>query len=441
MGLTGLAIFKQLPKKNCGECGVPTCMAFAMALAAGKASLDACPYVTDEAKEALDSASAPPIKKVKVGVGEKEVELGDETVLFRHDKTFFHPTGLGFVVDDNDAAFDEKIEKIADLQFDRVGLHYEVEFITLNNASGDAATFAAAAEKAAAKKAVILKACDPAVVSAALDKIAAEKPLVYAATADNYEAMVEAAKKYEVPLAVYAEGLDALEDLVNKITALGYKELVLDPGSRQTAQVIADMTQIRRLAIKKTFRPFGYPTITFTSDEDPMDEAMQATAYIGKYASIVVMKNAIKGLILPIVSWRQNVFTDPQKPVAVEAKLMEVGAVNGDSPLYVTTNFSLSYYSVEGEVEASRIPSYIIPIDTDGTSVLTAWAAGKFGGEHIAAAMKAYDVDSKLNHKNVIIPGFVAVIAAKLKEESGWNVIVGPKEATGISGFAKANFA
>lgn len=416
-------------------------MAFAMALAAGKASLDACPYVTDEAREALDSASAPPIKLVKVGTGDKEVQLGDETVLFRHDKTFFHPTGLGFVVDDNDADLDAKIANIADLQFDRVGQHYEVEFITLNCASGDAATFAAAAEKAAAKKAVILKACDVAVISAALDKIAAEKPLVYAATADNYEAMVEAAKKYEVPLAVYAEGLEALEDLVNKITALGYKELVLDPGSRQTAKVIADMTQIRRLAIKKTFRPFGYPTIAFTSDEDPLDEAMQATAYVAKYASIVVMKNAVKALVLPIVSWRQNVFTDPQKPVAVEAKLMEIGAVTPDSPLYVTTNFSLSYYSVEGEVEASRIPSYIIPIDTDGTSVLTAWAAGKFGGEQIAAAMKAMDVDSKLNHKNVIIPGYVAVVAAKLKDESGWNVVVGPKEASGISGFAKANFA
>ena len=441
MGLTGLAIFKQLPKKNCNECGVPTCMAFAMALAAGKASLDACPYVTDEAREALDSASAPPIKLVKVGTGDKEVQLGDETVLFRHDKTFFHPTGLGFLVDDNDADLDAKIANIADLQFDRVGQHYEVQFITVNNASGDAATFAAAAEKAAAKKAVILKASDAAVISAALDKIAAEKPLVYAATADNYEAMVEAAKKYEVPLAVYAEGLEALEALVNKITALGYKELVLDPGSRQTAKVIADMTQIRRLAIKKTFRPFGYPTIAFTSDEDPLDEAMQATAYVAKYAGIVVMKNAVKALVLPIVSWRQNVFTDPQKPVAVESKLMEIGAVTADSPLYVTTNFSLSYYSVEGEVEASRIPSYIIPIDTDGTSVLTAWAAGKFGGEQIAAAMKAMDVDSKLNHKNVIIPGYVAVVAAKLKDESGWNVVVGPKEASGISGFAKANFA
>ena len=441
MGLTGLAIFKQLPKKNCKECGVATCMAFAMALAAGKASLDACPYVTDEAKEALDSASAPPIKTVKVGVGEKEVVLGDETVLFRHDKTFFHPTGIGFVVADNDAELDAKIANIADLQFDRVGQHYEVEFVTVENASGDAATFAAAAEKAAAKKAVILKADDTAALEAALDKIAAEKPLVYAATADNYEAVTELAKKFEVPMAVKADGLEALEELVNKVVALGYKELVLDPGSRQTAQVIADMTQIRRLAVKKTFRPFGYPTIAFTTDEEPMAEAMQAVAYVAKYASIVVMKNAVKGFVLPLLSWRQNVFTDPQKPVAVQAKLMEIGAVTPDSPVYVTTNFSLSYYSVEGEVEASRIPSYIIPIDTDGTSVLTAWAAGKFGGEQIAAAIKEYDLDNKLNHKDIIIPGFVAVIAAKLKDESGWNVIVGPKEASGISGFAKANFA
>ena len=369
MGLTGLAIFKQLPKKNCKECGVATCMAFAMALAAGKASLDACHYVTDEAKEALDSASAPPIKTVKVGVGEKEVVLGDETVLFRHDKTFFHPTGMGFVVADNDAELDAKIANIADLQFDRVGQHYEVEFVTVENASGDAATFAAAAEKAAAKKAVILKADDTAALEAALEKIAAEKPLVYAATADNYEAVTELAKKFEVPMAVKADGLEALEELVNKIVALGYKELVLDPGSRQTAQVLADMTQIRRLAVKKTFRPFGYPTIAFTTDEEPMAEAMQAVAYVAKYASIVVMKNAVKGFVLPILSWRQNVFTDPQKPVAVQAKLMEIGAVTADSPVYVTTNFSLSYYSVEGEVEASRIPSYIIPIDTDGTSV------------------------------------------------------------------------
>lgn len=441
MGLTGLAIYKNLPKKNCNECGVPTCLAFAMALAAGKASLDACPYVTDEAREALDSASAPPIKLVKVGVGEKEMELGDETELFRHDKTFFHPTAMAFALDDNAADLDAKIDEIVDLQFDRVGQHYTVELVALKNASGDAATFAAAAEKVAAKIAVVLMADDAAVQSAALDKIAAEKPLVYAATEANYEAMVEVAKKYEVPLAVYAEGLEALDALVEKIHGLGYKELVLDPGSRETAKVLADMTQIRRLAVKKRHRPFGYPTIAFTSEEPGLDEVLQANAYVAKYASIVVMKGTNKADIMPILSWRQNVYTDPQKPVAVVPKLYEIGAVNENSPLYITTNFSLSYYSVEGEVEASRIPSYIIPIDTDGTSVLTAWAAGKFGGEHIAAAMKEYDMESKVSHRKVIIPGFVAVIAAKLKDESGWEVVVGPKEASGISSFAKANFA
>ncbi|MEG0997582.1 MAG: acetyl-CoA decarbonylase/synthase complex subunit gamma [Clostridiales bacterium] len=441
MGLTGLAIYKNLPKKNCNECGVPTCLAFAMALASGKASLDACPYVTDEAREALDSASAPPIKLVKIGTGEKEVELGDETELFRHDKTFFHPTGMGFYVEDNAADLDAQIDAIADLQFDRVGQHYTVQFVALKNASGDAATFAAAAEKAAAKMAVILMADDAAAQSAALDKIAAEKPLVYAATEANYEAMVEVAKKYEVALAVYAEGLEALDALVEKIHGLGYKELVLDAGSRETVKVLADLTQIRRLAVKKRHRPFGYPTIAFTSEEPGLAETMQANAYVAKYASICVMKGTNKADIMPILSWRQNVYTDPQKPVAVVPKLYEIGAVNENSPLYITTNFSLSYYSVEGEVEASRIPSYIIPIDTDGTSVLTAWAAGKFGGEHIAAAMKEYDIESKVNHKKVIIPGFVAVIAAKLKDETGWEVIVGPKEASGISGFAKANFA
>ncbi len=441
MGLTGLAIYKQLPKKNCGECGVPTCLAFAMALAAGKASLESCPYVSEEAKEALGAASAPPVKLVKVGVGDKEVGLGDETVLFRHDKTFYHPAGIGFYVDDNAADYDAQIENIADLQVDRVGQHYTVNFIAVKNTSGDAATFAAAAEKAAAKLAVILMSESADAQTAALEKIAAEKPLVYAATADNYEAMVAVAQKYEVPLAVYAVGLDALDELVGKIHGLGYKNLVLDPGSRQTAQALTDLTQIRRLAIKKQYRPFGYPSIMFTSEEAPLDEAVQAGVYVAKYGSIVVMKNALKATMVSLLSLRQNIFTDPQKPVAVEHKVYEVGAVTENSPLYITTNFSLSYYSVEGEVEASRIPSYIIPIDTDGTSVLTAWAAGKFGGEHIAAAIKNLGMEEKLAHKNVVIPGFVAVISAKLKEESGWNVIVGPKEASGISIFAKNNFA
>ncbi|MGI6065712.1 MAG: acetyl-CoA decarbonylase/synthase complex subunit gamma [Bacillota bacterium] len=445
MGLTGLAIFKQLPKKNCGECGVPTCLAFAMALAGGKASLESCPYVTEEAKEALGSASAPPIKLVKVGYGDHVVELGDETVMFRHDKTFYHPTGIAFEVEDtlDDAALTEKLEKINGLEFDRVGLHYTVDMIAVKNASGNADTFAKVVNKVAESSglALILMSDDSDAMAKALETVTTKKPLVYAATADNYERMTEVAKKYEAPLAVKADNLDELEGLVQKVVALGHKDLVLDPGSRKTVDVLADLTQMRRLTIKKKFRPFGYPVMAFTTEDKPMDEMLQAQVYVSKYASLVVLKAVEKEYVMPLLTWRQNLYTDPQKPIQVESKIYEVGAVTPDSPVYLTTNFSLTYYSVEGEVEASKIPSYIIPIDTDGTSVLTAWAAGKFGGDRIAEVMKSLGIEEKVNHRNVIIPGYVAVIAAKLKEESGWNVIVGPREAAGISGFAKGNFA
>ncbi|MGI6679768.1 MAG: acetyl-CoA decarbonylase/synthase complex subunit gamma [Dehalobacterium sp.] len=446
MGLTGLAIFKELPKKNCGECGVPTCLAFAMALAAGKATLDACPYVTEEAKENLGSASAPPIKLIKIGAGDsKTVELGDETVMFRHDKTFYHPTGIAFEVEDtlDDADLSAKLEAINGLEFDRVGLHYTVDFVAVKNTSGNADAFAAAVKKAAdtTPLALILMSDDAAAMEKALEIVSARKPLVYAATIDNYEAMTAVAKKYEAPLAVKGANLDELEDVVNKVVALGHKELVLDPGSRNTVDVITNLTQIRRMAIKKKFRPFGYPVMAFTTEEDPLDEVMQAQAYVSKYASLVVLRTTEKQMVLPLLSWRQNLYTDPQKPIQVESKIYEIGAVNENSPVYITTNFSLSYYSVEGEVEASKIPSYIIPVDTDGTSVLTAWAAGKFGGDRVAEVMKEFGIENKVSHRNVVIPGYVAVIAAKLKEDSGWNVIVGPRESAGISPFARANFS
>jgi acetyl-CoA decarbonylase/synthase, CODH/ACS complex subunit gamma len=202
------------------------------------------------------------------------------------------------------------------------------------------------------------------------------------------------------------------------------------------------LTQIRRLAVKKRFRPLGYPTIAFTSKEDPLEEAAQAAVYLSKYAGIVAMKTAEKQHILPLLSWRQNLFTDPQKPIQVEAKMYEVGAVTPDSPLYITTNFSLTYYIVEGEVETSKIPSYIIAVNTDGISVLTAWAAGKLTGDSIAAAMKKAGVEEKLSHKKVIIPGYVAVLSGAVEEATGgWEVLVGPREAAGIPKYAKSNFA
>ncbi|HWQ73512.1 MAG TPA: acetyl-CoA decarbonylase/synthase complex subunit gamma [Desulfitobacteriaceae bacterium] len=439
MALSGLEIYKQLPKKNCGECGTPTCLAFAMALSTGKGVLDSCPYVTDEARENLASASAPPIKAITFGNGSV---IGDETVLFRHDKTFYHPTTL--IVQVSDALSDEeittKVKEINDMEFDRVGLHYSLDGAAVIQESGDGQRFArvAATVAAATEKSLLLLSNDIEALKAAVPSLASRKPLIGAATETNYEAVVNFAKEQAVPVILRAEGLDALNELVTKAQALGYKEFVLDAGSKTPGQTLADLTQIRRLAIKKKYRPFGYPTVAFTTKTGPLDEILEASVYVAKYASVVVLKTAAKAHLLPLMTLRQNLFTDPQKPIQVEPVLHTVGEVNENSPFYITTNFSLTYYSVEGEVEATKIPSYILPIDTDGTSVLTAYAAGKYEPDKIAGAIAASGIADKVNHKNVIIPGYVAVISGKLQEESGWKVIVGPRESSGIVAFSKS---
>ncbi len=442
MGLTGLEIYKHLPKTNCKDCGSPTCLAFAMALAGGKASLDACPHVTDEAKEALDSASAPPIKLIKVGSGDNVVELGEETEIFRHDKRFFHPTGVAVLISDNEDAA-ARAEAFDALEFHRVGMDYKTDMVAVQCDSGDAAKFKAAVEAVAGKtaKAMILICEDPAVMEGALGAVADRKPLVYAATADNYEKMTALAKGKECPLAVKGKDLHETAELVEKIVALGYKELVLDSGARETSKVLADLTQFRRLAVRKKFRPFGYPAMAFTSKEDPREEVVQAGVYMSKYADIVVLKACEKQQLLPLLSWRQNLYTDPQKPIAVEAKLYDVGDAGEESPVYVTTNFSLTYFIVEGEVESSRIPSRILSVDTGGVSVLTAYADNKFSADTITEAIKKSGLEDKVKHRKLVLPGHVAVLKGALEEESGWEVMVGPREASGITKYAKDNFA
>lgn len=438
MALTGLEIYKQLPKKNCGECGVPTCLAFAMALASGKASLDTCSHVTAAAREALDSASAPPIKAIKFG---NDSVMGDENVLFRHDKTFYHPTTLLIRVSDtlSDEELNTKLQEIKDLEFDRVGLHYSLDGVAVVNESGDAARFEKVAGIVAAntERSLLLLSSDPGAIKAVLAPLASRKPLIGEATEQNYEAMVNLAKENSVPVILKADGLDALNDLVTKAQALDYKEFVLDPGSKTSVETLANLTHLRRLAIKKKFRPFGYPVIAYTSKTDPLDEIMEASIYVAKYASAVVLNTSAKAHLLPLMTLRQNLYTDPQKPIQVEPILHSVGDVSENSPFYITTNFSLTYYSVEGEVEATKIPSYILPIDTDGTSVLTAYAAGKYEPEKIVEAMTASGIADKVKHRTVIIPGYVAVISGKLAELSGYKVIVGPRESSGILSFAK----
>jgi len=442
MGLTGLEIYRQLPRTNCGDCGVPTCLAFAMKLANKQASLDDCPHVSDAAKEALGAASSPPIRLVTIGTGDNKLEIGNETVMFRHEETFHHPTGIAIEVDAA-AADDEltaKVAEINNLQFERVGQEIGVNLIAVRDTdSVGPAKYAEAVSKASSSSelSLVLISSDPAAIEEALKVCADKNPLIYAATPDNYEAMAQLAKANSCPLAVAADGLEELASLTEKVKALGVEDMVLDSKAKDIVSIMADLTHIRRLALRKTFRPLGYPAIAFTTSDDPLSEATEACSYVAKYAGIVVMKSTAPSVILPVLTMRQNIYTDPQKPIQMEPKVYAVGNVTDKSPVLMTTNFSLTYFSVEGEAEASRIPAYILAVDTEGQSVLTAYAAEKLTAESVAVAMKKFELEKLVSHKKMIIPGFVAVMSGALSEESGWEILVGPREASGIPTYLK----
>ncbi|MCJ7823112.1 MAG: acetyl-CoA decarbonylase/synthase complex subunit gamma, partial [Armatimonadetes bacterium] len=423
----------------------------AMKLVQKQASLDQCPHVSAEGKGALEGASAPPIKLVTIGEGERKLEIGNETVLFRHEETFYHPTGIAVLVEAGqpEGELGAAIEAAGNLSFERVGQMLRVDAVALKG-EGEALVKAAqvAAEKSAAP--LVLMSEDVEAMGKALEACAAKKPLIHAATAENVEAMAALAKQHGCPLAVKGGGgadlesaLRALAEVSAKAQAAGVTDLVLDSGARKPAEVLANETAIRRGALRKRFRPFGFPTITFTEAGDAQEELQQAASYIAKYAGMVVLKETKPWELLALLTVRQNIYTDPQKPIQIEEGIYEIGSPDENSPVLVTTNFSLTYFTVEGDVEASRVAAWAVVVDTEGTSVLTAWAAEKFTAEIIAQKMKAFDVASKVKHRKVIIPGHVAVLSGKLEDELGleWKVVVGPRESSGIPSFLRTSWS
>lgn len=447
MALTGLQIYKLLPKTNCKECGFPTCLAFAMKLAAKQADLSQCPYVSEEAKQALAEASAPPIRLVTIGVGDRKVEVGNEIVLFRHEKTFYNPPGIFIKVKDTlplDKA-KEFAKKVVSYSVERVGRVFSPDGLAIENASGEPEKFAACVEairSVVPEHPFVLISENPAAMKAALEKEGNKNPLIYAATPKNWQEMAQLAKEKRAPLAVRADGdLSALASLAEQIRETGAEDLVLDPGKEDPAGTLAVMTQIRRLALKHNFRPLGYPMITIPGRnvQSMEEEALLAAQHIAKYGGVVVLEHFDPAVLYPLFTLRLNIYTDPQKPIQVSPGVYEIGKPGPDSPLLVTTNFSLTYFSVSGETAASGIPSWLLVCDTEGMSVLTAWAAGKFDAEKIAKSVKQYTIGEKIKHRKIIIPGHVAVISGELEDElPGWEVMVGPREAVDIPNFLKA---
>jgi acetyl-CoA decarbonylase/synthase complex subunit gamma len=440
--LTGIDIYKLLPKTNCGDCHFPTCMAFAMQVAAKKVALEQCPHASAEAKAALGEAQAPPMRTVRIGTGEREFVVGGETVLFRHEERFYHPTGIAIRVPDNlgEQELAERVERINQLRFVRVGQEIGVDLVAVEHrGDGNSSRYAGVVERVRGrtKLPLVLLCPDPKALAPALESIAGSRPLVWAATPENWEEMSSLAARYKVPLAVRAPTLEGLVELVERVKGKGAEELVLDPGGRGLLENLTRLILIRRLALEKTFRPLGYPTLVFAESNSPMEEAAEATAYICKYGGIVVIEGVESWEILPLLTVRQNIYTDPQVPNAIEAKLYEVGAPNEESPVLVTTNFALTYFTVEGEVENSKVPAYIAVVNTEGLGVLNAYADDKFTAERIIKAVKDYGVMERVRHKKLIIPGLVAVLKMEIQEETGWEVIVGPEDAAGIPAFLR----
>ena len=440
MAFSGLDIYKLLPKTNCRECGFATCLAFAMQLAKKAVSIDKCPYVSEESKKALEASSLPPIRLVTIGRDEFKTEVGNETVLFRHEEKFHHPAALGFIIDDDadDAVIKQKLSVIRQLKFERVGQLLEPNIIALRQKAGDT-RFIAALKLILSntQMALVLMVKDSQTLKQALELSKDRVPLVYPLDGAKVSDFAQACLESKVPLTVSADTLDEVSVMAKELSAKGLRDLILEVKSKSPAGRIWELTSIRRLALKKGERSLGYPLMVVLGNDGAYDEVMAAATSILKYAGIVLMEGIESWQVLSLLTLRQNIYTDPQKPLQIEPKIYSIGQVNKESPFLVTTNFSLTYYTVLGEVEASKVPTYIMSVDTEGMSVLTAWAAEKFTPEKIADSLVKFAAADSVSHKRLIIPGYVAVISGDLEDKSKWQVVVGPKEASGLPSFLK----
>ena len=442
MGLTGIQIFKLLPKTNCGECGFPTCLAFAMALAAGKAELEKCPTLSNEAKEQLSEASAPPIRQFTLGVGDYAFKLGGETVMFRHEKTFFNKPGLALLITDkmDPPEVERRLGSLSLLQYERVGLNLRPELVAVKDEGNKDRFLAIVKQAASTPYGLILIAFDPALMKEALDVSKEKKPLIYGATTENADAMAALAKEYGCPLALKGDGIAGLIALSEKLAGLGIKDLILDSGSRTIKEAFSDQIVIRRAALQARVKPLGFPTITLPCEmtDDLITETLIASLFVAKYAGLIVLSDFAGENVFPLLLERLNIYTDPQRPMTTDQGIYPINNPDASSPVLVTCNFSLTYFIVSGEIENSRVPTWLCVMDTEGLSVMTAWAAGKFVADTVGPFIKKSGIAEKVSHKKLIIPGYAAGILGDLEEElPGWEITVGPREAAHIPAFLK----
>ena len=435
MALTGLQIQKLLPGTNCKECGCSTCMAFAMKLAGKKANLSECPYASDEAKQVLGAASEPPVKGVKVG----KASLGEETVFYRHEKTFVNQPLIAVNIDEGEDAL-ETAKKIAAYSLERVGEVLSVGAIALTQKNSDEDGYGSLAKEIyeATALPIIFRGADGAVEKAA-KAVAGSASVISGVNAGNADKMREIAKENGHVLAVSADGVDQMRELTAKLKQDNFNDLIMEFSTHSLAESFQTNSIARKAALKNNEKALGYASLKFIDTGDANLDMAYAAGEIIKFGGIIVLASFDPAQLVTLMTLRQNIYTDPQKPIQVEPKLYAIGEPGRNSPIFVTTNFSLTYFLVSGEIENSGINAWLIIPECEGMSVLTAWAAGKFSGAKIAAFIKEINLAETVDTREIVIPGYVSQISGELEEElPGYKVIVGPGEAADIEAFVKA---
>jgi acetyl-CoA decarbonylase/synthase complex subunit gamma len=440
MALSGLDIFKLLPKTNCGDCGVPTCMAFAMKLAQKKAELGDCPHASEEAKATLGAASEPPIRLVKIG-GSNALEIGEETVLFRHEKTFFHQTGIAIELKTSNG-LDHNLPKIKDidgLNIERVGEELKTDLFFITHDSEQEGDFFQTIEaaKSNSNKGLILNCKDIGTCKKGLELLKDARPALYLQSKLTEEALA-LAQEFEISLILRGQSFEDLEAQSTAAKQAGVSNLILNLVSDKLGDQLQNNTILRRSALRQSYKPFGYPLFTHIDGKDKNEILTNACMQMCKYGSIILLPEYDTAMLYTLFTLRQNIYTDPQKPIQVDPKVYPIGDPTPESPVFVTTNFSLTFFMVSGEIENSGISAHLVIADTEGQSVLTAWAAGKFDGEKIAKFIKDIKVEDQVKTRKIVIRGYVWQISGDLEDSlPGWEVIVGSQEASDIPSFIK----
>ncbi len=437
MAVKGLDIFKLSPKKNCKECGVPTCMAFCMKVAQGALPITKCPYMSEEAIALLSEATAPPMKSLEVA-GHK---LGGETVLFRHDKTFvsrnLYAVSVGSGMEDE--TLSARLADIQKVDYDRIGEREYVEFVFVLDEGKGADKLASTVQKAAATgRGVIVETKDPEAAGAVLDS--ATDLIINGADASNWEQM-NAAVQGKAVLGVGGSSIQEIYDTLQKLEKAGNKNLIIDVTAGSIKETFANAVQIRRGAIKDSVRTLGYPSLVNMTKLAAGDIHLQtalAALFTLKYGSILVMEKMSYAESLPLHSLRQNIYTDPQKPMKMEPGIYPLNGATPDDPCMLTVDFALTYFLVSGEIERSKVPINLLITDASGMSVLTAWAAGKFSSSSVKKFFDECQISEKIRSRTLVIPGKAAVLKGEIQEKlPDWNVVVGTREAVEIVHYLK----